>query len=80
MRMYIGGEWVDKPEKAAVRNKYDGTEIDTVPLADAEDVDRAVATRRGLRRSGPREASRPRGQGTQDQRRSIRRHRQASLR
>ena len=44
MRMYIGGEWVDKPEKASIRNKYDGTEIDTVPLADAEDVDRAVAS------------------------------------
>ena len=42
--MYIGGEWVDKPEKAVVRNKYDGAEIDTVPLADAEDVERAVAS------------------------------------
>jgi acyl-CoA reductase-like NAD-dependent aldehyde dehydrogenase len=42
--MYVGGEWVDKPEKAVVRNKYDGTEIDTVPLADAADVDRAVAS------------------------------------
>ncbi|MGQ9573394.1 MAG: aldehyde dehydrogenase family protein [Dehalococcoidia bacterium] len=44
MKMYIGSEWVDKAEKAVVRNKYDGTEIDTVPLADAEDVDRAVAS------------------------------------
>jgi glyceraldehyde-3-phosphate dehydrogenase (NADP+) len=44
MRMYIGGEWVDKPEKMAVRNKYDGVEIDTVPLADVEDVDRAIAS------------------------------------
>ena len=44
MRMYIGGEWVDKPEKAVVRNKYDGAEIDTVPLADAADVERAVAS------------------------------------
>jgi hypothetical protein len=41
MRMHIGGEWVDKPEKAAVRNKYDGTEIDTVPLAPA--IGRTVA-------------------------------------
>jgi acyl-CoA reductase-like NAD-dependent aldehyde dehydrogenase len=44
VRMYIGGEWVDKPEKAVVRNKYDGAEIDTVPLADAADVERAVAS------------------------------------
>ena len=44
MKMYIGGEWVDKPEKAAVRNKYNGETIDTVPLADAGDVERAIAS------------------------------------
>ncbi len=42
MKMYVGGKWVDKPEKIVVRNKYDGTEIDTVPRATAEDVDKAV--------------------------------------
>jgi glyceraldehyde-3-phosphate dehydrogenase (NADP+) len=42
MKMLIGGEWVDKDRKTEVRNPFDGSVIDTVPSADASDVDRAV--------------------------------------
>ena len=44
MRMYIGGEWVDKDEKLPVVNPYDNSVIDTVPRADPEDVESAVAS------------------------------------
>ncbi len=44
MNMFVGGQWVDKQEKVVIRHPYDGHEIDTVPKADAGDVDRAVAT------------------------------------
>ena len=44
MRMYIGGEWVDKDDKMSVVNPYDGSVIDTVPSADRKDVDAAVAS------------------------------------
>ena len=44
MRMYIGGEWVDRDEKLSVINPYDGSIIDTVPSASVEDVDFAVAS------------------------------------
>ena len=44
MRMYIGGEWVDKDEKIPVVNPHDNSVIDTVPGADMEDVDFAVAS------------------------------------
>jgi acyl-CoA reductase-like NAD-dependent aldehyde dehydrogenase len=33
MKMFFAGQWVDRPETIAVRNKYDGTTIDTVPKA-----------------------------------------------
>ena len=42
MKMYLGGKWVEKPEKVDVLNPYDGSVIDTVPKADADDVDRAI--------------------------------------
>ena len=44
MRMYIGGEWVDREEKAPVRNPFDGSVIDVVPAADVEDVESAIAS------------------------------------
>ena len=44
MRMYIGGEWVDRDEKVSVINPYDNSIIDTVPSASVEDVDSAVAS------------------------------------
>jgi len=43
MKMLIAGEWVDKSERIEVRNPFDDTIIDTVPRADAADVERALA-------------------------------------
>ena len=44
MRMYIGGEWVDRDEKNEVINPYDGSVIDTVPIAGLEDLDMAIGS------------------------------------
>ena len=44
MRMYIGGEWIDKGEKISVVNPYDNSVVDTVPKAGIEDVDSAIAS------------------------------------
>ena len=50
MKMYVGGEWIDKDDKIEVMNSYDGTVIDTVPGADLEDLETAVASaERGAR-------------------------------
>ncbi|MBI3923673.1 MAG: aldehyde dehydrogenase family protein [Armatimonadetes bacterium] len=50
MKMLIAGKWMDKPERTEVINPFDGSVIDTVPKADAWDVDRAVASaERGAR-------------------------------
>ena len=43
MKMYVGTEWVDKPKTIPVLNPYDGSQIDTVPKADADDVERTLA-------------------------------------
>jgi glyceraldehyde-3-phosphate dehydrogenase (NADP+) len=42
MKMFIAGEWVDKPAKINVTHPFDGSTVDTVPMADAADVDRAL--------------------------------------
>ena len=39
MKMYVGIEWVDKPKTIPVLNPYDGSQVDTVPRADADDID-----------------------------------------
>ena len=44
MKMHIGSSWVDKDERIEVHNPYDGTVVDTVPRAEASDIDRALAT------------------------------------
>ena len=44
MRMYVAGGWVAKPETIAVENPFDRSIIDTVPKADANDVERAIAS------------------------------------
>ncbi len=50
MKMYVAGQWVDKPEKIEVRNPYDNSVIDTVPRADAGDIERALqSAERGAR-------------------------------
>ncbi len=43
MKMFVAGQWLDKSEKSEVHNPYDGSVVDTVPKADASDVDRALA-------------------------------------
>ncbi len=43
MKMFLRGEWVEKPETIEVRNPYDGSVVDTVPAADQRDVEAAIA-------------------------------------
>src|SRR5438046_10714114 len=42
MKMYVAGQSLDKAQKIEVRNSYDEILIDTVPRADATDVERAL--------------------------------------
>src|SRR2546422_9127818 len=42
MKMYVAGQWIDKLQKIEVRNPYDNAVLDTVPRADAADVERAL--------------------------------------
>ena len=44
MKMYIGGEWIDKSQKIEVLHPFDGSVIDTVPRGGSSDVERALAT------------------------------------
>ena len=44
MKMYIGGQWVDKTDTIDVLNPFDGSVIDTIPKGDASDVDTAIAS------------------------------------
>ncbi|HTQ40785.1 MAG TPA: aldehyde dehydrogenase family protein [Pirellulales bacterium] len=43
MKMFVAGNWIDKPQQIEVRNPFDGSVVDTVPKADTADVDRALA-------------------------------------
>lgn len=43
MEFFVLGQWHDKPEKIEVRSPFDGTVVDTVPRADADDVAAALA-------------------------------------
>jgi glyceraldehyde-3-phosphate dehydrogenase (NADP+) len=40
--MHVAGQWIDKNERIEVHNPFDGALVDTVPKADAGDVDRAL--------------------------------------
>lgn len=42
MKMFVAGKWIDKDQRIEVRNPFDGAVIDTVPKADADDVERAL--------------------------------------
>src|SRR5438094_1995655 len=42
MKMYVAGQWIDKPQTINVLNPYDNAVIDTVPRADRGDVERAL--------------------------------------
>ena len=44
MKMYVGGEWIDKSDVAVVANPFDNSTIDTVPAGDLEDVQTAIAS------------------------------------
>ena len=43
MKMFVAGNWVDRPQQIEVRNPFDATVIDTVPKATAADVEAALA-------------------------------------
>jgi glyceraldehyde-3-phosphate dehydrogenase (NADP+) len=43
MKNFVAGQWTDKPKKIEVRNPFDNSVIDTVPRADAEDLQKALA-------------------------------------
>ncbi|HXG50989.1 MAG TPA: aldehyde dehydrogenase family protein [candidate division Zixibacteria bacterium] len=43
MKIFLAGSWVDKPQKIEVKNPFDGSVIDTVPRADAADLEKALA-------------------------------------
>jgi glyceraldehyde-3-phosphate dehydrogenase (NADP+) len=43
MRNFIAGDWIDKPKKIEVKNPFDDSVIDTVPKADAADLEKALA-------------------------------------
>lgn len=50
MKIFLAGNWVDKPKKIEVRNPFDNSVIDTVPKADAGDLEKALAfAQRGAR-------------------------------
>ena len=44
MKMYIGGEWVDRDSKIDVINPYNGSVIDTVPSGSFDDLETALAS------------------------------------
>jgi acyl-CoA reductase-like NAD-dependent aldehyde dehydrogenase len=44
MKMFVAGQWIDKPRTVPVTNPFDGSVIDTIPLADVEDIERALAS------------------------------------
>ena len=43
MKNFIAGQWIDKAKKIEVRNPFDDSIIDTVPKADASDLEKALA-------------------------------------
>jgi glyceraldehyde-3-phosphate dehydrogenase (NADP+) len=43
MKIFLAGNWVDKPKKLEVKNPYDDSVIDSVPKADAADLEKALA-------------------------------------
>src|SRR5215470_19366245 len=43
MKMFLAGQWTDKPKKIEVKNPFDDSVIDTVPKADGADVERTLA-------------------------------------
>src|SRR5438093_7617136 len=42
MKMFLRGQWTERPERVEVRNPYDNSVVDTVPRATADDAKAAV--------------------------------------
>lgn len=51
MKMLIDGEFIDKNEHYDVINPYDGELIDTIPIADKGDVNKAIDAARKAQKS-----------------------------
>ena len=51
MEIFLAGNWVDKPKKLEVQNPFDNSVIDTVPKADAADLEKALDVRGARRQS-----------------------------
>ena len=50
MKMYVAGQWMEKPQKIEVRNPFDDSVVDTVPRAERGDIERALqSAERGAR-------------------------------
>lgn len=43
MKIFLAGNWVEKAKKIEVKNPFDDAVIDTVPKADADDLEKALA-------------------------------------
>jgi acyl-CoA reductase-like NAD-dependent aldehyde dehydrogenase len=43
MKMYVAGQWIEGRRTQPVVNPFDGSVVDTVPMATADDVERALA-------------------------------------
>ena len=44
MKMFIGGEWVDRDTKIDVLNPFDQSVIDTIPSATSKDIEDAISS------------------------------------
>jgi len=44
MKMYIAGQWIETQDKIQVLNPFDGSLVDTVPSADPQEVELALAS------------------------------------
>jgi len=44
MKMLLNGEWVDRSRKLEVRDPYDRSLVDTVPMADADDMEQTIVS------------------------------------
>jgi acyl-CoA reductase-like NAD-dependent aldehyde dehydrogenase len=42
MRIFFAGQWHDRDQKIEVKNPYDGSVVDSVPMATAADIDAAI--------------------------------------
>src|SRR6478736_5194970 len=43
MKLFIRGAWIDHEKKLEVRHPFDGSLVDTVPIATAQDIESALA-------------------------------------